>query len=299
MGRNFNEMHKIRKYRLYDKYNVDIWGWLMHQRSKQALKILLKLLFRQRILRGFRRRKWNQEFELWKSGKLRKGFGRDRSVYKKQLQEKQKTQFFYGFVREQQLKRFYEWAKREKGLLVNNFSGLLESRLLSIAYRMGFFDSMRVGVQYILHHGLVVEGKRVYKYNYTLLPGQKLEMIDSDLKRIKKLRDKMTDNKNLRKFFLPFFSETKDPQWHLNYRKAEKRVNTFFWLKSRGKSEKEKHRCVKNLIQKGSSLWHPPGYLEVSYPLMLVMLVYHPSLKEIFYPYKLDLNEVVCYYKYH
>jgi len=289
-------MHKIRKFRLYHKYNVDLWGWLMYQRTNRLFKVLAKILYRTHMIKGPRRWKLNEKYQLWKSYRLRKGFGRHRSVFKKRMQEKQKTQFFYGFAREKQLKRIYEKARLEKGLLADNFAGLLESRLLSIAYRLGYFDSMRIGVQYIVHHGLTVDGRKIKSYNYVLLPGQVLDLVKGDLHGIAHLRKVTVGSPNgERKFFFPF--------WFKNLK--EFRVLKF-WKKKRsfrkkiGKSTRElPEKALVDQLNRWLHLRYPPGYLEVNFPLRKVMLVYRPRCKEIFYPYPLDLNEVVTYFKYH
>jgi ribosomal protein S4 len=279
-------MKKVRKYRLYAKYGVDLWGWFLHQRTKGSGKVLAKILYRNRQLRGWKRGYFNEQYELWKRIKPRKGFGHRRSVYKKQLQEKQKTQHFYGFVKEKQLKQIYKVAKSEKGLLENNFSGYLESRLLTMGYRLGFFDSMRVGLQYIQHHGLVVDGRRIKKPNYLVVPGESLEIVKEDLDRVALLRKKTTGHRTH-----PFF-----PFWTLFSRRKRIKIsyeNRIRLIRLYGKEK------VKEFLKQEGPLFFLPRYFEFSPLLMKAMYVYRPKSKEIPFPYQLNLLEVVSYFKHH
>lgn len=281
-------MRKIRKYRLYAKYEVDLWGWFLFQRSKGSGKVLAKILYRHRRLSGWMRKRLNEEYEIWKYLKPRKGFGYHRSLFKKQLQEKQKTQYFYGFVKEKQLKQIYNHAKKEKGRLEDLFSGFLESRLLTFAYRLRFFDTMKIGLQYIQHHGLMVDGRRVNKPNYLLSPGEKLEFCLEDLKGIHHLRKVTTKHKT--HLLFPFWTFPK-----------KKGRNRFFRFHQTRKKLFRKYgkRITLSWLKKSGRLWYPPNYVEFSPLLMKAMLVYRPVAKEIFHPFRLNLLEVVSYFKYH
>ena len=152
------QIRRVRKFRMYDKYRDDIWGWLMYKRTKKLNRILLELLYRKRLLFGYNLKNKLDYKRIWK---IRKGLGRRRSIYKKKLHEKQKIQYFYHILREYKLKNFYKKVKREKGILEDNFAGILESRVLTILYRIGLINSMRVGSQLITHHGVTVEGRRI------------------------------------------------------------------------------------------------------------------------------------------
>ena len=59
------------------------------------------------------------------------------SEYAVQLQEKQKAKYTYGLL-ERQFRKVYAEADRRKGFTGENLLQLLESRLDTVAYRMGF-----------------------------------------------------------------------------------------------------------------------------------------------------------------
>src|SRR3970282_2079314 len=92
------------------------------------------------------------------------------SDYGKQLREKQKTRSIYG-VLERQFRKTYAEASRSKGVTGERLLQLLETRLDSIAYRMGFGVSRSEARQVVRHNGILVNGKRVNIPSYQGLPG--------------------------------------------------------------------------------------------------------------------------------
>src|ERR1700675_2645132 len=82
------------------------------------------------------------------------------SEYGKQLREKQKVRHIYGLL-ESQFRGTYQEASRSKGVTSERLLQLLESRLDTVAYRMGFGASRAEARQVVLHNGILVNGKRV------------------------------------------------------------------------------------------------------------------------------------------
>ena len=82
------------------------------------------------------------------------------SNYGVQLREKQKIRRIYG-VLEGQFRRVYQEAVRRKGVTGDNLLGLLESRLDTVCYRMGFGASRTEARQAVRHNAIMVNGKRV------------------------------------------------------------------------------------------------------------------------------------------
>ena len=70
--------------------------------------------------------------------------GQRLSDYGKQLREKQKMRRIYGIL-ERQFRKIYSEADRRKGVTGENLLQLLESRLDTVAYRMGFGAIARRG----------------------------------------------------------------------------------------------------------------------------------------------------------
>ena len=65
---------------------------------------------------------------------------RKMSEYALGLNEKQKLRFIYGLL-ERQFRRTFEIAKRERGVTGERFLQLLETRLDSVVYLLGFAKS--------------------------------------------------------------------------------------------------------------------------------------------------------------
>jgi small subunit ribosomal protein S4 len=104
-----------------------------------------------------------------KSGRL--------SDYGTQLREKQKIRRTYG-VLERQFRKTYKEADRRKGVTGTNLLQLLESRLDSVAYRMGFGASRAEARQVVRHNGILVNGKRVNIPSYQVRPGDVIEVAE-------------------------------------------------------------------------------------------------------------------------
>jgi len=82
------------------------------------------------------------------------------SDFGKQLRAKQKLRRMYG-VLEQQFRKIYQEADRRKGPTGENLLQVLESRLDTVAYRMGFGSSRTEARQVVRHNGILVNGRRV------------------------------------------------------------------------------------------------------------------------------------------
>src|SRR5499427_268404 len=97
------------------------------------------------------------------------------SDYGRQLREKQKMRRLYGTL-ERQFRRIYAEADRRKGITGENLLQLLESRLDTVAYRMGFGASRTEARQIVRHNGILVNGKRVNIPSYQVRPGDVIEV---------------------------------------------------------------------------------------------------------------------------
>jgi small subunit ribosomal protein S4 len=97
------------------------------------------------------------------------------SDYGKQLREKQKVRRTYG-VLERQFRGTYQEASRSKGVTGERLLQLLESRLDTVAYRMGFGASRTEARQVVRHNGILVNGKRVNIPSYQVRPGDLIEV---------------------------------------------------------------------------------------------------------------------------
>jgi small subunit ribosomal protein S4 len=99
------------------------------------------------------------------------------SDFGKQLREKQKMRRIYGIL-ERQFRKIYAEADRRKGVTGENLLQVLESRLDTVAYRMGFGSSRTEARQVVRHNGILVNGKRVNIPSYMVRPGDTVEVAE-------------------------------------------------------------------------------------------------------------------------
>lgn len=90
--------------------------------------------------------------------------------YGLQLREKQKAKRIYG-VLEQQFRRYFEWAERQKGATGENLLRLLELRLDNVVYRLGFAASRREARQMVAHGHIQVNDRKVDIPSYLVKVG--------------------------------------------------------------------------------------------------------------------------------
>lgn len=97
------------------------------------------------------------------------------SEYGKQLRAKQRTKRVYG-LREKQFHTVFEKAERMRGVTGENLLLLLERRLDSIVYRLGFAATRAEGRQLISHGHFKVNGEKVNIPSYLVRPGDVVEL---------------------------------------------------------------------------------------------------------------------------
>lgn len=97
------------------------------------------------------------------------------SEYGMQLRAKQQAKFIYG-VLEKPFRNYYEKAERMKGRTGENLMVLLERRLDSVVFRMGFARTRREARQIVGHQHVLVNGKRVQIPSYLVKAGDVVEI---------------------------------------------------------------------------------------------------------------------------
>lgn len=101
--------------------------------------------------------------------------GKKMSEYGTQLREKQKAKFIYG-VLEKPFRNYYEKADRMKGMTGENLMIMLESRLDSVVFRLGFARTRREARQVVGHKHFLVNGKPVNIPSYLVKAGDIIEV---------------------------------------------------------------------------------------------------------------------------
>jgi len=110
-------------------------------------------------------------------GQSRKKF----SDYGAQLREKQKVKRLYGLL-ESQFRNVFEEADRQKGITGEILLSLLERRLDSTIYRLGFANSRNEARQLVRHNHFLVNRSKVNIPSYLVKPGDVIEVRDRSKK---------------------------------------------------------------------------------------------------------------------
>jgi small subunit ribosomal protein S4 len=95
--------------------------------------------------------------------------------YGSQLREKQKVKRTYG-VLENQFRRYFAAAERQRGITGETLLQLLESRLDNVIYRLGFATSRPQARQLVRHGHFLVNGRRADIPSYSLRAGDRVSV---------------------------------------------------------------------------------------------------------------------------
>ncbi|MCL0078365.1 30S ribosomal protein S4 [Dehalococcoidia bacterium] len=103
---------------------------------------------------------------------------RKMSEYGIRLKEKQKAKNIYGILERQFRKHFAE-AERIPGLAGENLLRILEMRLDSVVYRLGFADSRRQARQLVRHGHFTLNGRKTDIPSCLVKPGDVIAWMTS------------------------------------------------------------------------------------------------------------------------
>ena len=91
------------------------------------------------------------------------------------LREKQKVRRMYGLA-EKQYRATFDYADRIKGVTGENFLQLLERRLDSVCYRLGFARTRSEARQLVRHKHVLVNGKSLSIPSYRVKEGDEISV---------------------------------------------------------------------------------------------------------------------------
>lgn len=100
---------------------------------------------------------------------------RSESDYAVRLKEKQRLRAQYA-IREAQLVKTFQEARRMEGQTGDNLVELLETRLDALVLRAGFGRTMFQARQAVTHRHILVDGKIVDRPSYKVRPGQTVQV---------------------------------------------------------------------------------------------------------------------------
>jgi len=103
------------------------------------------------------------------------------SDYGTQLREKQRVKRTYG-LQEKQFRSYFKKADRMKGVTGENLLVLLERRLDSMVYRLGFATSRREARTLVRHSHFIVNGRKVNIPSFLVRPGDVIELREKSQK---------------------------------------------------------------------------------------------------------------------
>ena len=116
-----------------------------------------------------------------KSNRELKRANRKMSEYGLQLREKQKAKFIYG-VLEKPFRNYYKKAEKMPGMTGENLMVMLESRLDSVVFGLGFARTRREARQLVTHGHFTVNGKKVDVPSYRIKPGDVVAVSETSKK---------------------------------------------------------------------------------------------------------------------
>lgn len=107
------------------------------------------------------------------------------SEYGIRMREKQKAKRIYGLL-ENQFRKYFDMAERQKGVAGENFLRLLERRFDNIVFRLGFADSRQQARQLVRHNQFTVNGKKANIPSMLLKAGDVIE-VKEDAKAVREI----------------------------------------------------------------------------------------------------------------
>jgi small subunit ribosomal protein S4 len=96
--------------------------------------------------------------------------------------EKQKLRYYYGLL-ERQFRGVYERALRKRGVTGETMLQILETRLDSMVYHLGFAATRPAARQMVSHGHIKVNGRKVSVPSYAVKVNDVIEVRDSNVSR--------------------------------------------------------------------------------------------------------------------
>lgn len=111
----------------------------------------------------------------YRPGQHGKARRRALSEFGMQLLEKQKLRFTYG-INEKQLRKYFEEAKKRKGITGDFLLSSLEERLDNVIYRSGFAKSRSISRQLVSHGHFLINNKKITIPSYRIRIGDMISI---------------------------------------------------------------------------------------------------------------------------
>lgn len=216
-------------YKIYKRYKEDFWNDLVKGFNLNTFLVLKLVLYNKRLYRT-------------KKEDLRYNFLFAKKKYTQRglvFLNKQKLRYFYFNINLSQFKKYFLYAQKQRFNLIDNFFGILESRIDVILYRLNFVSKMFESKHLLLNKKVFINNQNVTKPSFLVKPGDQIYVNDNTFK--------------------------------------TKLLNIF----------KEPNFMVVAC----------PKYLEVNYKIFNIIFLYRPSVEEIFFPFFINYNLALQYFK--
>jgi small subunit ribosomal protein S4 len=102
---------------------------------------------------------------------------RRKTEYRERLEEKQKVRLNYG-LKEKQLRGYFERAENAKGPTGEVLLELLEQRLDSVVFRLGFARTIPAARQLVTHGHIRVNGEKVDRPSFEVQTGDEISVAE-------------------------------------------------------------------------------------------------------------------------
>ncbi len=152
---------------------------------------------------------------------------RKQSERGKQLREKQKLRYMFG-LSEKQLKNYFKKAVEMKGNSALNISQLLEKRLDSVVYRLGFAPTRPSARQLVSHRHVKVNGKIVNRASFQVSEKDEVAFASSRSTKIPWVETSL-ENKDI---LIPSWLEKKNNQGKIVAQPSEEEIEKQVDLRS-------------------------------------------------------------------
>lgn len=145
----------------------------------------LRIIRRLGVLPGFSKKKIKNYFQNGYKRKWRKKKSTNLK-YSIRLKEKQRLRYNYG-INERQLLNYMREARRKKGSTGEILLQLLEMRLDSILYRLGFAPTIPAARQFINHGHIIVNNKKINIPSYICKVNDVISVLKTSFNFMKKV----------------------------------------------------------------------------------------------------------------
>lgn len=130
-----------------------------------------------------------------RKSKVKKRGKRKRKIseYGIQLREKNKVKAFYGML-EKQFRKYFEMARKRKGVTGEILLQFLERRLDNVVYKLKWTYSKRMAKQLVTHGVIFINGRKLDRPGYLMKIGDEIQ-IKPNSKYIETIRGCMEERK--------------------------------------------------------------------------------------------------------